>query len=106
MVAGAAAVTAAASLAELVGDAGHDWNVRFLEELARGHVGLRALLAHDAYQALRQDRRERRHEPMRVHSHVRETTDDVEDVVGVHGGEHQAPDDHPKYLERLVRLES
>src|SRR5207237_5378520 len=41
VVAGAAAVTASASLAELVGDAGYDWNVRFLEELARGHVGLR-----------------------------------------------------------------
>src|SRR5256886_9762258 len=50
---------------------------RFLEQLARGHVGLGALLAHDAHQALRHHRRQRRHEPMAIHPHVHEAADDV-----------------------------
>src|ERR1700724_113498 len=47
VVAGAATVPATAPLAGLVRGAGHDRNMRFFEQLARVHVGLGALTAHD-----------------------------------------------------------
>src|SRR3982074_2739526 len=45
VIAGAATVSATAPLAELVRGAGHDRNVRFLEQLARRHVVLAVTLA-------------------------------------------------------------
>src|SRR3977135_709839 len=91
VIAGAATVPATPPLAELVRGAGNDRNMRFLEQLARGHVGLGALLAHDAHQALRQHRRQRRHETVRIDAHMHEAADHIEDVVGMHRGEHQVP---------------
>src|SRR5438477_9853667 len=45
---------------------------RFLEQLARGHVGLGALLAHDAHQALRHHRRQRLVRIVRSEEHTSE----------------------------------
>src|ERR1700730_14811026 len=45
VIAGAATVPATTPLAELVRGAGHDRNMRFLQQLASGHVGRGAFLA-------------------------------------------------------------
>src|SRR6266404_2940885 len=45
--------------------------------------------AHHAHQALGHDAVQRGHKVIRLHAHVDEASDDVGDVVSVHGGEHQ-----------------
>ena len=47
------------------------------------------MIADDTYEALRQDAVEGGDEVVRLDAHVEEASDDVDDVVGVDGGEDQ-----------------
>ena len=60
-----------------------------LQQRRVGAFGLFAVRAHQPHEPLRHDTVERRDEVMDVDAHVRETTDDIEGVVGVNGREHE-----------------
>src|SRR5262249_6907520 len=64
---------------------------RFRKFLVARVVLAAAIVAQYANKALGQNTIQRRYEIVGLHPHVQEPADDVDDVVGVHGREHQVP---------------
>src|SRR5690242_8139373 len=89
LVARAAALPAAASQTESERARLRYAEAGLLEELGLGPVVLDAVRADQAHQALREYRVQRGNEAEKVHAHVHEAPDHVEDVIGVDRGEHQ-----------------
>src|SRR5579885_1974882 len=91
MVAGAGAFQATGALGEDDVAPGGRVQAEFAEFLGGVALGLLAVFADHANQALGQDAVERGNEVVRLDAHVDETADDVGNVIGVNGGEDEVP---------------